>query len=183
MSTCVFVTFPCLPSRGGYETARTAFRTGTDGSASLSASTGAPAVSSLRACIRSRGAATVSTARSRSPSSQKTAQEQLRTGLAEVSVIQGDELVVAYEPVWAIGTGRTATPAQVREVHQLIRHRLSTLFAREAADAIRILYGGSVSPETAHALFALPDVDGGLVGGASLDAARFAAIVAAAGAP
>jgi triosephosphate isomerase len=105
---------------------------------------------------------------------------QVRTGLEDLVVKTGDELVLAYEPVWAIGTGRTATPAQVEEVHGQIRVLLASLFGREAADRIRILYGGSVGPETAQALFALPEVDGGLVGGASLHAARFAAIVAAA---
>ncbi|HEX5042191.1 MAG TPA: triose-phosphate isomerase [Candidatus Polarisedimenticolaceae bacterium] len=105
---------------------------------------------------------------------------QVRTGLEDLAVETGDELVLAYEPVWAIGTGRTASPAQVEEVHGQIRVLLASLFGREAADRIRILYGGSVSPETARALFALPEVDGGLVGGASLHAERFAAIVAAA---
>ena len=105
---------------------------------------------------------------------------QVRTGLENLAVETGNELVLAYEPVWAIGTGRTATPDQVEEVHGLLRLQLASLFGKEAAARIRILYGGSVTPETAHALFALPEVDGGLVGGASLDAARFAAIVAAA---
>jgi triosephosphate isomerase len=105
---------------------------------------------------------------------------QVRNGLENLAVETGNELIVAYEPVWAIGTGRTATPAQVEEVHALLRHLLASLFGKAAAARIRILYGGSVTPETAHALFALPEVDGGLVGGASLDAARFAAIVAAA---
>jgi triosephosphate isomerase len=105
---------------------------------------------------------------------------QVRIGLEELAVESGEELVLAYEPVWAIGTGRTATPAQVEEVHGQIRAPLTGLFGREAAQRIRILYGGSVTPDTAHALFALPEVDGGLVGGASLHADRFAAIVAAA---
>ena len=105
---------------------------------------------------------------------------QVRTGLQELAVETGEELVLAYEPVWAIGTGRTATPPQVEEVHGLIRILVGSLLGREAAARIRILYGGSVTPDTAHALFALPEVDGGLVGGASLDARRFAAIVAAA---
>jgi triosephosphate isomerase len=108
-------------------------------------------------------------------------ERQVRTGLGELSVPTGRELVLAYEPVWAIGTGRTATPAQVDEVHRLLRLLLESIFSREAASAVRILYGGSVTPETAGALFDLPDVDGGLVGGASLDAGRFAAIVSAAG--
>jgi triosephosphate isomerase len=105
---------------------------------------------------------------------------QVRTGLEELVVETGNELVLAYEPVWAIGTGRTATPAQVEEVHGQIRALLGSLFGKETAAKIRILYGGSVTPETAQALFALSEVDGGLVGGASLDPGRFAAIVAAA---
>jgi triosephosphate isomerase len=107
-------------------------------------------------------------------------ERQVRTGLSDLRVETGLELVLAYEPVWAIGTGRTATPAQVDEVHRLLRDLLAALFGRQAASAIRILYGGSVTPQTAEALFALPEVDGGLVGGASLDASRFAAIVSAA---
>jgi len=107
-------------------------------------------------------------------------ERQVRSGLADLSVVSGLEVVLAYEPVWAIGTGRTATPVQVSEVHQLLRELLARLFGRETASSVRILYGGSVTPQTAEALFALPDVDGGLVGGASLDAARFAAIVSAA---
>ena len=83
-----------------------------------------------------------------------------------------ERAVVAYEPVWAIGTGRTATPAQVQDVHAFLRKRLS--------DSTRLLYGGSVKKEIAAALFALPDVDGGLIGGASLVAEDFLAIVKAA---
>ena len=84
------------------------------------------------------------------------------------------ELVIAYEPVWAIGTGRSATPDQAGAAHAFLRSRLAA--AGFPADRIRILYGGSVKAETAAALFALADVDGGLVGGASLDAAAFAGI-------
>lgn len=88
-------------------------------------------------------------------------------------------LVVAYEPVWAIGTGRTATPAQAQEVHAFIRGRIA---AHDAiiAGSLRVLYGGSVKAGNARELFAMPDVDGGLVGGASLKADEFVAIVAAA---
>jgi triosephosphate isomerase len=88
--------------------------------------------------------------------------------------------VVAYEPVWAIGTGRNATAAQAQEVHQLLRALLATRDATIAA-SVRILYGGSVKGSNAGALFAMPDIDGGLVGGASLDAADFTAICQAAG--
>jgi triosephosphate isomerase (TIM) len=87
-------------------------------------------------------------------------------------------LVVAYEPVWAIGTGRTPTLAEIAEVHAFIRARLATLIGTEAA-GVRILYGGSVKPSNAAEIFALPHVDGALVGGASLKAADFGAIVAA----
>jgi triosephosphate isomerase (TIM) len=89
------------------------------------------------------------------------------------------EVVIAYEPIWAIGTGRTATPEQAQEASELIR-RLIAGRSAEAAATIRILYGGSVKPDNAAELVALPDVDGALVGGASLDPGDFAAIVAAA---
>jgi triosephosphate isomerase len=88
-------------------------------------------------------------------------------------------LVIAYEPIWAIGTGRTPTPAQVAEVHAMIRTELTKLFP-QTAGAIHILYGGSVKPENAGELLNLPDVDGALVGGASLKAADFLAIARAA---
>lgn len=87
-------------------------------------------------------------------------------------------LVIAYEPVWAIGTGRTPTTAQIAEVHAFLRARLSTLIGDEAAQT-RLLYGGSVKPSNAAEIFALPNVDGALVGGASLTAADFGPIVAA----
>jgi len=88
-------------------------------------------------------------------------------------------LVLAYEPVWAIGTGRTATPEQAQAAHAFIRARLSAAGFPEA-DALRIVYGGSVKPSNAQALFAMPDIDGGLIGGASLSADDFIAIVRAA---
>jgi len=87
-------------------------------------------------------------------------------------------LVVAYEPVWAIGTGRTPTIPQIAEVHAFLRARLETLIGAEAS-GVRILYGGSVKPSNATEIFAVPHVDGALVGGASLKAADFGAIVAA----
>jgi triosephosphate isomerase len=87
--------------------------------------------------------------------------------------------VIAYEPVWAIGTGRTATPEQAQEVHAFIRQRVGTEDAKIAA-GLRILYGGSVKAGNARDIFAMPDVDGGLIGGASLKAEEFLAIVAAA---
>ncbi len=91
-----------------------------------------------------------------------------------------DHLVLAYEPVWAIGTGRTATAAQAQEAHAFLRLRLAALFGGEAAAAIRILYGGSLKPDNAHELLRLADVDGGLIGGASLDVRSFSAIIRAA---
>ena len=91
-----------------------------------------------------------------------------------------DRLVVAYEPVWAIGTGRTASPADAQQVHQRLRERLAGRFGDTFAGSVRLLYGGSVKPDNAAALLAQPDVDGALVGGASLQADSFVAIVRAA---
>ena len=103
---------------------------------------------------------------------------QIRRGLEGVTL--SDRVTIAYEPVWAIGTGRAATPETAQEACARIRRLLREL-AGEAADAIRIQYGGSVNPVTAADLLAQPDIDGALVGGASLKADQFAAIVAAAG--
>jgi triosephosphate isomerase len=89
-------------------------------------------------------------------------------------------VTLAYEPVWAIGTGRNATPEQAQEVHGHVRAGLAKLFGAAVAEATRIQYGGSVKPGNAADLLGQPDVDGALVGGASLDAAAFAAICAAA---
>jgi triosephosphate isomerase len=91
-----------------------------------------------------------------------------------------ERLVIAYEPVWAIGTGRTATPGQAQEVHAHIRKRLGERFGKDIAGAVRIQYGGSVKPANAEALMAEADIDGALVGGASLEPADFVAIVKAA---
>jgi triosephosphate isomerase len=106
--------------------------------------------------------------------------DQLAGGLAGVDAASAARLVIAYEPVWAIGTGRTATPAQAQEVHAHIRRRLAERLGAEAAGAIRIQYGGSVKPGNAEALMAEADIDGALVGGASLEAADFITIVKAA---
>ena len=89
------------------------------------------------------------------------------------------EGVIAYEPVWAIGTGKTATPEQAQEVHAFIRGRVAGKSA-EVAEGLRILYGGSMKPDNAAELLAKPDIDGGLIGGASLKAADFLAICTAA---
>jgi triosephosphate isomerase len=86
-------------------------------------------------------------------------------------------LLIAYEPVWAIGTGRTASPEQAQAMHAYIRQRVSELVGREVADSVRILYGGSVRPDNIRSLMAEPDIDGALVGGASLDPQSFSQIV------
>jgi len=99
--------------------------------------------------------------------------KQITEGLRDIS---SDGLIIAYEPVWAIGTGKTATPDQAQEAHESIRKTLSHLYG-EPAKGLRILYGGSVTPENADVLMACPDVDGALVGGASLKADSFAGIV------
>jgi triosephosphate isomerase (TIM) len=104
-------------------------------------------------------------------------ERQLERALRALTPDEASRAVVAYEPVWAIGTGRTATPAQAQEVHAFIRTRLSATHGEPAAAAVRILYGGSVKPDNAATLFAQPDIDGGLIGGASLDPKDFAAIV------
>ena len=104
---------------------------------------------------------------------------QLDRGLEGLSAGQIRPVAVAYEPVWAIGTGRTAAPEEAQGVHALIRGRLRERFG-EAADSVRIQYGGSVSPDNAAELFGQADIDGGLIGGASLRAGDLAAIVSAA---
>ena len=102
---------------------------------------------------------------------------QLKDGLDRVTGAQVADLVVAYEPVWAIGTGRNATAAQAEEAHQHIRQRLKQWFGGDAAAACHVIYGGSVKPDNIAQLIAEPDVDGALVGGASLEIASFADIV------
>jgi triosephosphate isomerase (TIM) len=102
---------------------------------------------------------------------------QIKQGLDGVSGEQLGLLVVAYEPVWAIGTGRNATPAQAGEAHAHIRKRLRQRFGNEGADACHVIYGGSVKPDNIRELIAHPDVDGALVGGASLDVKSFFDIV------
>jgi triosephosphate isomerase len=107
---------------------------------------------------------------------------QVREDLAKVPIERLGEIVIAYEPIWAIGTGRVATPEQAQEAIAFIRALVADR-SREEAESVRVLYGGSVKPDNAAELLALPDVDGALVGGASLDAESFATIVAAAGGP
>lgn len=105
---------------------------------------------------------------------------QLDRSLAGLSAEQLRSVAVAYEPVWAIGTGRTASPQQAQDVHGSIRSRLVETFGAESAEGLRLQYGGSVKPDNAAELFGQTDIDGGLIGGASLKAADFAAIVNAA---
>jgi triosephosphate isomerase len=105
---------------------------------------------------------------------------QLQGSLAGVAVEEMTHVVLAYEPVWAIGTGRNATPAQAQEVHAHVREQLVRLFGRPVGESVRILYGGSVKADNAAELLGQADVDGALVGGASLKAQEFLAIVAAA---
>jgi len=102
---------------------------------------------------------------------------QIKGGLDGVTAEQVATLIVAYEPVWAIGTGRNATAAQAGEAHAHIRTRLRQWFGGDAAEACRVIYGGSVKPDNIRALIAEPDVDGALVGGASLEVKSFADIV------
>lgn len=101
---------------------------------------------------------------------------QIQGGLAGLTADAFVHVVIAYEPVWAIGTGKTASNVQAQEVHVFIRQLIARLFDPSVADAVRILYGGSVKPDNVKGLMALPDIDGALVGGASLKADSFAAI-------
>lgn len=103
---------------------------------------------------------------------------QLATGLGAISIEDPKRFVIAYEPVWAIGTGRTATPEQAQEVHAFLRDELARLRGHEVAGAVRILYGGSVKPDNVARLMECEDIDGGLVGGASLQVSDFVGIIA-----
>jgi triosephosphate isomerase len=102
---------------------------------------------------------------------------QIRGSLAGLSREQVEETVIAYEPVWAIGTGKTASPQQAQDVHAFIRRVLAEMFDDATAKRVRIQYGGSVKPSNARELMSLPDVDGALVGGAALEARSFADII------
>lgn len=102
---------------------------------------------------------------------------QIRSGLDGVEIDSADQLVIAYEPIWAIGTGRTATPEQAEAVCAAIRATLAELFGGEAAEEMRVLYGGSMNPGNVEGLMAQPNIDGGLIGGASLKAASFVQLI------
>jgi triosephosphate isomerase (TIM) len=102
---------------------------------------------------------------------------QMDAILAAVTADEAKKVVIAYEPVWAIGTGKVATPEQAQEVHAFIRSRIAAKHGQPVADVLRILYGGSVKPDNVKGLMALPDVDGALVGGASLKADSFLKLV------
>ena len=102
---------------------------------------------------------------------------QCQNGITALTEQEFDRIVIAYEPVWAIGTGKTATPEMAADAHRIIRAQVRAKFGKAAGDAIRILYGGSVKPDNVKSLMAQPEIDGVLVGGASLDPASFASIV------
>ena len=105
---------------------------------------------------------------------------QVKVGLSLLSTEQISNVVIAYEPVWAIGTGKTASPLQAQEVHELIRNLVTELAGKEVSNNMSVLYGGSVNAANAQELFSQPDIDGGLVGGASLKVDEFLAICSAA---
>jgi len=99
--------------------------------------------------------------------------EQLSGCLRQITLYRGNELIIAYEPVWAIGTGRNATGDQAQEAHALIRNWLANTYSDDLADSLSLLYGGSMKPDNIEELLAMPDIDGGLIGGASLQADSF----------
>lgn len=111
---------------------------------------------------------------------QAVVQSQINGSLANIDEVQILQVVIAYEPVWAIGTGKTASPEQAQEVHADLRKMLSERYNPTSVEAVRILYGGSVKPDNASELMSQPDIDGALVGGASLKSDSFTAIIAAA---
>ncbi|HOW27954.1 MAG TPA: triose-phosphate isomerase [Elusimicrobiota bacterium] len=104
-------------------------------------------------------------------------EKQIKGGVSGLSPAQATGVIIAYEPVWAIGTGKTATPAQAQEVHFFIRGLMARIYGDAIANSVRILYGGSVKADNIDTLMAQPDIDGGLVGGASLDVNSFTRIV------
>ena len=106
-------------------------------------------------------------------------ENQLKDGLFHITAADWEKVVLAYEPVWAIGTGETASPEQAQEMHEFIRETVRKAFGSDIAEDLTILYGGSVKPDNAKEIFSKPDVDGGLIGGAALNATDFLAIVTA----
>lgn len=106
-------------------------------------------------------------------------ENQLRDGLFHIEAKNWENIVLAYEPVWAIGTGETASPEQAQEMHEFIRETVRKAFGSDVAEDVSILYGGSVKPDNAKEIFSKPDVDGGLIGGAALKAEDFVAIIKA----
>ena len=104
-------------------------------------------------------------------------ERQVAGALQGVTAAEMDKVIVAYEPVWAIGTGKTATPDQANEIHSFIRSKVQISYGKDVAGLLRIQYGGSVTPENVSALMSMPDIDGALVGGASLKPESFAALV------
>lgn len=106
-------------------------------------------------------------------------ENQLRDGLFHIASTAWDNIVLAYEPVWAIGTGETASPEQAQEMHAFVRETVRHTFGSDIAEKVAILYGGSVKPDNAKEIFGKPDVDGGLIGGAALKADDFVAIALA----
>jgi triosephosphate isomerase len=104
-------------------------------------------------------------------------ERQITGALKGVTAAEMQKVVIAYEPVWAIGTGKTASPEQANEIHGFIRKKIEIAYGKEVAGAVRIQYGGSVTPENVSSLMAMPDIDGALVGGASLKPESFAALV------
>lgn len=105
--------------------------------------------------------------------------KQVKAAFAGLSAEEAGECVAAYEPIWAIGTGRTATPEQAEEVCAAIRATIADMFGQEVADGMRVLYGGSMKPANVDLLIAEPDIDGGLIGGAALEAASFVKLIEA----
>ena len=109
----------------------------------------------------------------------KVVESQLKNGLFHLDEEEWRNIILAYEPVWAIGTGETASPEQAQEMHAFIRNLIATNYNQNLADSVSILYGGSVKPSNAEEIFSKPDVDGGLIGGAALKVEDFAAIIKA----
>lgn len=108
---------------------------------------------------------------------EKVVENQIKKALFHLSNDAWESIVLAYEPVWAIGTGETATPEQAQDMHRFIRETLANKYGNDTANSVSVLYGGSVKPNNAKDIFSKPDVDGGLIGGASLNAKDFYAIV------